>query len=188
MTKKQYTITIVVLIIIIALSTFVIINKRSLGQKIQSLTGINPFIDYMSSSIKNNNPLNIRHNDTIHWIGETFYNGERNGDFARFDSLENGIRAAIVNLHSYITIHNTNTIRTIIERWAPSSDDNDDSAYEQTVMSQLNKIYPSLTSTTTLSGDYAQLANIAWAMSAVEQGFKNQPPQQSFIDVQQKYF
>lgn len=188
MTSKQYKTIIIILSIIIVLSVTTIINKRWIGQRIQSLTGTNPFIDYMPyATSKYNNPLNIRHSSSNKWMGEIVTPETKNGDYARFDTLEHGIRAAIINLHTYVTHENANTINKIINKWAPASDGNDPSSYEKIVMEQLTKIYPSLTSTTVLDGNYAQLAIIAWAMAKVEDG-KYQPAQQTFIDVQKKYF
>lgn len=186
MTNRQYKTIVIALAIIIVLSLFIIIERKRIGQKLQALTGINPFIDYMNANIKNNNPLNIRHNASFNWVGENANVVAPN--FAQFDTIENGIRAAITNLHTYVTRDGANTIEKIVARWAPPSDNNDDASYVDVVMSQLNETYPDLTSTTILDGNYQQLALIAWAMSAVEQGFKNQPAKQLFINVQQQYF
>lgn len=184
--KKEdgYFITVVILLVVIIISSIaVIINRKILGQKLQSLTGVNPFLDYnpmVNTDIKRNNPLNIRHSGSFNWVGEDTTIPA--GSFASFDTLDNGIRAAIQNLHTYVTKDGANTIKSIIARWAPPSDNNDDVAYEKVVMEQLTPLYPGLTSDTVLTGNYSQLALIAWAMSAMEQGYSHQPDKQLFIN------
>lgn len=66
--------------------------------------------------IKRNNPLNIRYNRANGWNGQV---GSENG-FVVFDSVHNGIRAAVVLLHTYWTKRNCRTLWDIIHRWAPS--------------------------------------------------------------------
>lgn len=73
--------------------------------------------------IRNNNPLNIRKG--CNWYGERFPQVDR--DFEEFQSMELGIRAAFVLLRNYITgfsgrSFKYNTIRKIIRRWAPPSE------------------------------------------------------------------
>lgn len=68
---------------------------------------------------RNNNPLNIRAND-IQWDGKV---GE-SGGFVKFESVEYGFRAAAKLLANYSRLYGINTVRTIIERWAPPEDDN----------------------------------------------------------------
>lgn len=70
--------------------------------------------------IRNNNPLNIRKG--CNWYGERHPQVDR--DFEEFESMELGIRAALVLLRNYITGYNGrsakfNTIRKIVRRWAP---------------------------------------------------------------------
>ena len=64
--------------------------------------------------IRNNNPLNIRHNADV-------FQGEIKGEdksFKTFSSMPYGYRAAFVTLHTYLT-RGWNTIEKIIARWAP---------------------------------------------------------------------
>lgn len=188
MKNKKFTIIIIILIVIIISSSIFLLNNKKIGQKIQDITGINPYNDIMTpSGIKNNNPLNIRHSSSVKWQGEIVDANTKDGDFAKFSSLDYGIRAAIVNLHTYVTKDGINTIHSIINKWAPPTE-NDDASYENIVMKQLSVIYPGLTSTTIINGDYTQLSNLAWAMSAVELGYKNQPSRDTFINVQKKFF
>lgn len=66
-----------------------------------------------------NNPLNIRYSTANNWKGQT---GEQSG-FCVFDTPENGLRAAMVNLKSYRK-KGVITIGDIISRWAPPTENN----------------------------------------------------------------
>ena len=66
-----------------------------------------------------NNPLNIRYSSANNWKGQQ---GEQSG-FCVFDTPENGIRAAMVNLKSYRK-KGVITIGDIISRWAPPTENN----------------------------------------------------------------
>ncbi|MBE6291840.1 MAG: hypothetical protein E7091_05450 [Bacteroidales bacterium] len=66
-----------------------------------------------------NNPLNIRYSSANNWKGQT---GELSG-FCVFDTPENGIRAAMVNLKSYRK-QGVVTIGDIVSRWAPPTENN----------------------------------------------------------------
>lgn len=66
-----------------------------------------------------NNPLNIRYSSANNWKGQT---GQQSG-FCVFDTPENGIRAAMVNLKSYRK-QGVVTIGDIISRWAPPTENN----------------------------------------------------------------
>ena len=73
--------------------------------------------------IRNNNPLNIRHNSDV-------FQGEIKGadkSFKTFSSMPYGYRAAFVTLATY-NVRGHNTIEKIISRWAPSCE-NDTEKY-----------------------------------------------------------
>jgi hypothetical protein len=70
--------------------------------------------------IRNNNPLNIRIGNN--WQGETSAGLE--SEFEVFQSPEYGIRAAARLLRNYRDIYGLNTIRGIINRWAPPNENN----------------------------------------------------------------
>jgi len=64
--------------------------------------------------IRNNNPLNIRHNADV-------FQGEIKGNdisFKTFETMPYGYRAAFVTLHTYLK-RGWNNIEKIIIRWAP---------------------------------------------------------------------
>ena len=68
--------------------------------------------------LRNNNPLNIRIGNT--WLGEKVH--PTDDEFEEFVSLAYGIRAAFVILRRYIRRYHLNTVRLIVERWAPRSE------------------------------------------------------------------
>ena len=75
--------------------------------------------------IRNNNPLNLRRGDTA-WAGLSGV--QRDTVFYTFESPEYGIRAAAKVLQTYQEKHGINTVRQVVTRWAPSTE-NDTSAY-----------------------------------------------------------
>lgn len=74
--------------------------------------------------IRNNNPGNIRHSSTK-WVGEV---KGSDPSFKTFSSPAFGIRAMAKLLGNYQRFYGLNTIRKMISRWAPPSE-NDTAAY-----------------------------------------------------------
>lgn len=74
--------------------------------------------------IRNNNPLNIRIGNV--WLGEVDH--PTDCEFEQFVSMAYGVRAAFVLLRRYIRHYHLDTIRKIVSRWAPRSE-NDTEAY-----------------------------------------------------------
>lgn len=72
--------------------------------------------------IRNNNPGNIRWGDD--WKGLVPKSQRTDKDFCQFITPEYGIRAMIVILRNYQRKHGLNTITGIINRWAPTSENN----------------------------------------------------------------
>ena len=71
--------------------------------------------------IRNNNPLNIRKGNAF--LGER--HPQTDPAFEEFKTLELGLRAGFVTLHSYLKRRDRiNTISRIISRWAPSNENN----------------------------------------------------------------
>lgn len=68
--------------------------------------------------LRNNNPLNIRIGNT--WLGERDH--PTDDEFEEFVSLAYGMRAAFIILRRYIRRYHLNTIRLIVERWAPRNE------------------------------------------------------------------
>lgn len=80
--------------------------------------------------IRNNNPGNIRHGDQ--WQGMAKPAAQTDRDFVVFTSATWGIRAIARLLIAYKDKHGLRTVRQIISRWAPPSE-NDTGAYVQNV-------------------------------------------------------
>ena len=78
--------------------------------------------------IRNNNPLNIRRGKSG-WKGEVRLGtppngGDRGGLFCRFESIEWGVRAALKLLRTYRDKYAATSIKEIITRWAPPTENN----------------------------------------------------------------
>lgn len=81
----------------------------------------------MPKGMRNNNPGNIRISSNP-WQGKIPLSVNTDGAFEQFEAYVWGIRAMIKNLLSYQK-KGWNTLRGIIEHWAPGSDGNDTNAY-----------------------------------------------------------
>lgn len=68
--------------------------------------------------LRNNNPLNIRIGNT--WLGEREH--PTDGEFEEFVNLAYGVRAAFIILRRYIRRYHLDTVKLIVERWAPKSE------------------------------------------------------------------
>lgn len=73
----------------------------------------------MTIGLRLNNPGNIRVT-AAHWLGKI--TPSRHEEFETFDTPEHGIRALAVNLLTYYNRYHLGTIRQIITRWAPPSE------------------------------------------------------------------
>lgn len=71
--------------------------------------------------IRNNNPLNIRHNRNNRWQG--VYEKQTDPEFVRFASMQFGIRAGFVIIRNYLKGGHKD-VASIVSRWAPSSENN----------------------------------------------------------------
>lgn len=85
--------------------------------------------------IRNKNPGNLEKTQTV-WQGEIRPGGDER--FCEFESLIMGCRALIKTLVTYHTKHGCSTVRSIIERWAPSHE-NDTESYMEHVASAISK-------------------------------------------------
>ena len=84
------------------------------------IAGTGGAIYMQSRGLRNNNPGNIRHSSS-NWQGMS---ADQSGDseFVQFDSPEYGIRALTRLLRNYQTRHGLYTVRQIINRYAPPSE------------------------------------------------------------------
>lgn len=89
----------------------------------------------MTRGERNNNPGNIDRQPGVHWVGQS---ADQSGDprFVVFDEAKYGIRALAKVLLTYFKKHGLNTVRRIINRWAPPNE-NDSAAYVNHVAQQL---------------------------------------------------
>ena len=88
--------------------------------------------------LRNNNPGNIRESpfDKTQWIGERATDDDK--AFEEFETPEYGIRALAVILKNYRLKHGLTSIRGIITRWAPPSENNT-TAYINVVAAAVGK-------------------------------------------------
>lgn len=86
-----------------------------------------------SRGVRNNNPGNIDYNKANQWQGQLGLEvGVPKPRFARFDTPENGLRALGKLLQTYQSKHGLKTVKQIISRWAPATE-NDTAAYVRSV-------------------------------------------------------
>jgi len=118
---------------------------------------------------RNNNPFNIRYNSSNSWKGQT----GSDGAFCVFDTMAHGIRAGGVLLRNYLKA-GKNTIRLILTRFAPSSENNTESYIAH--VAKLSGI-----------GENVKLSNgdlwkIAVPMMLIESGYTATPKDKEFFE------
>ena len=87
---------------------------------------------------RNNNPLDLRClNAPERWGGQVGIDDSPGGPFAVFADRAMGWRAGAVCLLAYQDLHGLRTVRGIIDRWAPPSDNNPTDAYVEFVAHRL---------------------------------------------------
>lgn len=111
--------------------------------------------------IRNNNPGNIR-TSPVKYIGEV---KSTDPHFKQFESIEYGYRALFRLLYTYQVKHGLNTLRGMITRYAPPSE-NDTENYIQRV-SEWSLIHPGIRITTT---NRDTMIPLVAAMSRMENG------------------
>lgn len=124
---------------------------------------------------RNNNPLNIDYNVRNQWKGQLGIEPESpkyKQRFALFSSMPYGYRAALVLMRNYIKNYGLNTIFEIINRWAPSEDNNYPVSYAKNVCRIINEKWGSSVTPDTVvaRNDKDTLTKMAYAMSIIENG------------------
>ena len=118
----------------------------------------------ISRGLRNNNPGNIR-------LGTFRYRGEKaessDSAFRQFESVEWGYRAMFVLLHTYALKHKCRTLRDMINRYAPPSENHTDGYIRR--VAYATHLSEDETICTT---DGALMTAIVAAMSEVENGVK----------------
>jgi hypothetical protein len=84
--------------------------------------------------IRQNNPCNIVHNPSSPWKNEIL---PPVGRFASFTTPVYGLRAAMLLIRNYFTVHGLNTVEQIIDRWAPPVE-NDTGSYVRDIADRMN--------------------------------------------------
>lgn len=114
--------------------------------------------------LRNNNPLNIRKSG-YRWVGKITPGTDP--EFEQFDTIEHGIRAAVLIIRTYITRYSCNTPAKIIARWAPASENNTKAyIYYVTTNALLSENQPLALSQT------LAISRLLWAMASYECGRK----------------
>lgn len=113
-----------------------------------------------SRGLRNNNPLNIRKSN-VKYIGEIVSDDK---SFKKFSSLAYGYRAAFRILKTYYFRYNLITISAIINRWAPTNE-NDTSSYISAVSNKIG-----ISKSKALKWGSEEFVPIVAAMSYVENG------------------
>lgn len=126
--------------------------------------------------IRNNNPLNIRHNGD-RFLGEVVPGSDR--AFKQFASMAYGYRAAFVILGSYLA-RGLNTVEKIIRSWAPPTENNTEGYIASVV--QRSGVGRNKTLTAESGGEYRKIVaamchcenGVPANMADVEAGFRMQ--------------
>ena len=117
------------------LGVFLILSFRRKDETEGSET---PFVPGSGSrGMRNNNPGNIKISPT-NWKGKVPAHLNTDGIFEQFYTIDDGIRASLVNLTTYYNRYQLRTIRGIISRWAPASE-NPLSSYIDFAVSCMNR-------------------------------------------------
>lgn len=114
--------------------------------------------------IRNNNPLNMRHDDDL-WLGEVRPSQDRS--FKQFKTMAWGYRAAFKLLHNYSKYHDCEYLEEFISRWAPECENNT-RAYIRNVAKRSG--VDDIQKLNTLNGE--QMQKVVAAMSWVENGWE----------------
>ena len=121
----------------------------------------------MTRGQRNHNPLNIRRESGTHWLGQS--RQQRDKEFVQFEADLFGLRAAFRILRSYLTVHDLQTLRQVIYRWAPPEDGNATRTYVELV-AQYTDISPDAL---LRWGDKQKLISIVKAMAWIESRMEN---------------
>lgn len=79
--------------------------------------------------VRNNNPLNIRYFPNNNWKGRVTEN-KKDDSFEEFTEISYGVRAACRLIQVYVTRYHCSTIRSIVYRFAPPTENNTSAYYK----------------------------------------------------------
>lgn len=125
-------------------------------------------ISYLGKSnlprgLRNNNPGNIRVSNNP-WQGKVDLSRNTDKEFEQFTYYAFGVRAMIVLIRNYIEKHGLNTVRKILERYAPPSE-NHTGKYAATVASWMG-----ITPDTPITSKQKDLQPLIKALARYETG------------------
>lgn len=140
------------------------------------MTQIPKNVTMLPRGIRNNNPLNIEYHKRNQWHGQLPYNKLIESRFCRFSHMVWGYRAAAIMLRKYINVYSCNTISRIINKWAPSSE-NQTVLYIKRVC-EFSHVDPDASIT---FNDQVTMLNIMSAMTVVECGNTFNPQKNSAL-------
>jgi hypothetical protein len=116
---------------------------------------------------RNNNPLNIRYTERNNWKGKIKPPNKTDNSFEEFIDVEHGLRAALINIRTYIQKYKRNTINQIVTKWAPAADGNDTLSYI-THVSQMSGFPENQSLTFSKDDMYPVVKAMAWIESLLK--------------------
>lgn len=155
----------------IALAVFMIRKSKKEEPMLTTTDSKYPNPAYSVRGYRNNNPLNIVYSAKNDWLGQIVPTTDSR--FCQFVDMKYGYRAAFRNIRSYINNYGANTIRKIIEKWAPPVENNT-SNYANMVTT-----YSGVPLDAVLTEKDTRLKKVVAAMSMVENGTNVAVPQSS---------
>lgn len=98
-------------------------------------------MEKLTRGVRNNNPGNLRVSN-VRWLGKIAPSRKKDKEFEEFESVQWGMRAAVVNLNTMVcrTAGRT-TVSSAIEAWAPPKE-NDTKNYIRLVVEKIRKVNP----------------------------------------------
>lgn len=120
---------------------------------------------------RNNNPLNIEYQKRNNWVGRIKDPAlKKDTRFEEFDTMENGLRAAILLIQSYIK-KGFDTVPDIIRRWCPPAENGEESTaqYINFVMRHMKEFMPDFTRKTIIEWHDARLLSLLIKAMALQE-------------------
>ncbi|MFQ3578567.1 MAG: hypothetical protein SNJ71_00320 [Bacteroidales bacterium] len=111
-------------VIAVAISSILFLMTLNVKKtKFINYIGENGYLpSYYPRGIRNNNPGNLKINDTIQWIGKLPRHENTDKTFEQFYTYDYGVRAMAIDLKTKINKHGT--IAKIIQFYAPPTENN----------------------------------------------------------------
>lgn len=158
MTIKPYII--IAVFVLLSRSAKAANNSIDMSDSSLSFLGRND----LPRGIRNNNPGNIDQNAANNWQGRVPLSENTDSRFEQFQTYYWGIRAMIKLIIGYVNRDGLNTIRKIINKYAPSVENNVE-AYVQFIVNNTG-----IPADQPLQGNAAELRDIIIAMAKHENG------------------